>query len=451
MAVKSKSTFVCQSCGAIYPQWLGKCTQCGQWNSLVEEISTPENSTRRPHFETETPQPLDQVKLQDNARLTSGLQELDRVLGGGFVLGAVSLIGGDPGIGKSTLCLQISDYLARQGHPVLYVSGEESPSQIKLRANRLQAGHSNLFILSETHVQKIIEHIKKLKPQFVIIDSVQTLYRDEILSAPGSVSQVRECSALLWQFAKNHQLPLILVGHITKEGMIAGPKVLEHMVDTVLYFEGERHGAYRILRSIKNRFGSTHEIGIFEMTADGLKEVSNPSQLFLHEKSQDQSGSCVVATVEGSRPLLVEVQALVTPGAGGMSRRTVTGADPNRAAIIIATLEKKAGLHLGPQDIFINVVGGIKVLEPAADLGIALAIASSFKNIPIRSESIAIGEIGLTGEIRSVSHLEQRLHESHKLGFRQGLIPASQKLSKSLNHFQVEPIKDVAQALEYLE
>jgi DNA repair protein RadA/Sms len=434
---KTATVFVCQTCGTQYSQWLGKCNACGGWNTIAEELEVKESNakvvarTGSGKKIAAKPERIDQISTMAETRLVCGIREFDTVLGGGLVLGSVTLIGGDPGIGKSTLCLQISKKYADQNKKVLYVTGEESGAQIKLRAERLKALSPNLYILCETNVALINRHVESLKPDLFIVDSIQTVYRDEIQSAPGTVSQVRECAASLWQNAKDNVIPLLLVGHITKDGSIAGPKVLEHMVDTVLYFEGERHGHFRILRGIKNRFGSTNEIGIFEMKAEGLSEVLNPSEVLIHERPVGQAGSAIVATLEGSRALMVEIQALVTPTNAAMPRRVFTGIDSNRAAIIIAVLEKKCGLHLSGEDIFINVAGGLSVDEPAADLAIALAIVSSFRNIALDPSMMVAGEIGLTGEIRTVSQIDKRLSETEKLGFRSSVLPSGNKKSLS--------------------
>jgi len=451
---KSDIAFVCQNCGTPFPRWQGKCNSCGEWNSLVEElVTTPTKSALKKDSGTEVIS-ISDVDLKEVKRLPTGLSELDLVLGGGIVPGSVILIGGDPGIGKSTLSLQLAQILAKANHKIYYVTGEESLPQIRMRAQRLGSLNENLLVQAETKLEAITHQLKKLGKEIklLIIDSIQTIAREEIPSGPGSVAQIRECAHALSEVAKKNNFALVLVGHVTKDGMIAGPKVLEHMVDTVLYFEGERHGGYRILRAIKNRFGSTSEVGIFEMTSTGLKEVGNPSEIFLSSRNQSKlnpSGSIVIPTVEGTRPLLVEVQALVSSSSVGFSRRTYTGIDKNRADIMIAILEKKAGLILSGQDIYLNVAGGLYIEEPAADLGIALAIASSFKNKPISTHLAAIGELGLTGEVRTVSHFEKRISELKKLGFTHCIAPLGNKKG-----FQIIPgveisfVENIGDALE---
>lgn len=368
---------------------------------------------------------ISEVKREKEARLTTKIGEFDRVLGGGIVPGSLVLIGGDPGIGKSTLLLQTSAQIAKQKLSVLYVSGEESPQQTKLRADRLGIDEDSLFILAETNLHTISHYIKELKPSFVVIDSIQTIFKEEITSAPGSVSQVRECTMDLMRIAKTNHIPIFIVGHVTKEGAIAGPRMLEHMVDVVLYFEGERHHTYRIIRSVKNRFGSTNEMGIFEMKEKGLEEVLNPSEIFLEERSRGASGSTVVASMEGTRPVLVEIQALIAPSSFGNPRRMATGIDANRVPLIMAVLEKRVGLMLQNQDAYIKVAGGVKLDEPAIDLAIAISIASSFRDQPTNQEDIFIGEVGLTGEIRRVSRIEQRVQEAEKLGFKRVICSAN--------------------------
>ncbi|MBU0579585.1 MAG: DNA repair protein RadA [Candidatus Margulisbacteria bacterium] len=446
--VKTKSfvQYICQSCGGVSPQWMGKCPECGAWNTLVEEIAT-KTPTLQKSISENFPQALNQITIKDSFRFKSGILEFDRVLGGGLVEGSVILLGGDPGIGKSTLSLQIAAQLS-QDFKILYISGEESAQQIKLRAERLNIlTNDNLLLLNETNLFSLEKYIKEIKPALAIIDSIQTTFREDLPSAPGSVGQVRECAAYLTRLAKNIGSSLLFVGHVTKEGAIAGPKVLEHMVDTVLYLEGERHQQFRILRGIKNRFGSTNEIGIFEMQYRGLAQVKNPSQIFLQDRPKNTAGSVVVATIEGSRPLLVEIQALVSPAGVGIPRRTFTGVDSSRAAIVVATLEKKLSLHLYNHDIFINVTGGVYLDEPAADLGIALAIISSFKNIAIPADLIAAGEIGLGGEIRSVGQIEKRVAEAEKLGFKKFISALSYTNTKSINCYAV---KNIREALDIL-
>ncbi|MFC1517075.1 DNA repair protein RadA [Candidatus Margulisiibacteriota bacterium] len=445
--IKSAVKYVCQSCGSISPQWMGKCPDCGAWNTLVEEIFTKTPSALKEN-PVNRPQILAEVSLKDSLRFKTGILEFDRVLGGGIVEGSVLLLGGDPGIGKSTLSLQIAAKLSQQ-HKLLYISGEESVKQIKLRADRLNVlATENLLLLNETNLFSIEAQIKESKPTLIVIDSIQTIYREDIPSAPGSVSQVRESAAYLTRIAKQIGCSIIFVGHVTKEGAIAGPKVLEHMVDAVLYLEGERHQQFRILRGIKNRFGSTNEIGIFEMQYRGLAQVKNPSQIFLNDRPLNAPGSIVIATVEGSRPLLVEIQALVSSSGVGIPRRTFTGVDSNRAAIVIATLEKKLGLHLHDQDIFLNVTGGIYIEEPAADLGIALAIISSYKNKAIPADLISAGEIGLSGEVRSVGQIEKRISEAEKLGFKKFL--SSTKPAELSGKIKCLTIKNIQEATAFV-
>jgi len=412
---------VCQQCGYCSPKWLGKCPDCGGWNTFVEEIPFQKESVKEI---TVNPLPITEVDTIKLERIKIGLSELDRVLGGGLVLGSVILLAGAPGIGKSTLALQTLGQLVKKGLKVLYVSGEESTSQIKLRAERLDiSNNTNLFLLTENSLEHIIKAIEKIEAKIVVIDSVQTMFTQSLSSAPGSVSQIREVASHLVRIAKNSEVVMIIIGHVTKEGIIAGPKLLEHMVDTVLYFEGEKEHPYRMLRAIKNRFGSTNEIGVFEMEEKGLIEVRNPSEFFLSERPIDIPGSVVVPILEGTRPILVEFQALVTPSFLTMPRRTSLGIDPYRFNLLIAILEKRLGLNLGQQDIFFNVAGGIKVNEPAADLGIIMAIVSSFLNKTISPEWIFLGEVGLTGEIRGINQPEVRLKEAEKMDFKKCLLP----------------------------
>ncbi|MCX7572269.1 DNA repair protein RadA [Tumebacillus sp. DT12] len=425
---KYKSKFVCQDCGYESPKWMGKCPGCGQWNTMVEEVATtskPSAHGELHHLQTEPSKPskITEINTVEEVRQHSGTSEFDRVLGGGIVAGSLVLVGGDPGIGKSTLLLQTAHAIAKQGLRMLYVSGEESAKQIKLRADRLGALSDNLYILPETDLERIEAHIKLVNPNFLIVDSIQTVYRPGLQSAPGSVGQVRECTAFLLRIAKSLNIATFIVGHVTKEGAIAGPRMLEHMVDAVLYFEGERHNTYRILRAVKNRFGSTNEIGIFEMREGGLEEVTNPSELFLSERPHGVAGSCVVASMEGTRPVLLEIQALVTPSSYGTPRRMGTGLDHNRVSLIMAVLEKRMGLYLQSQDAYVNVAGGVRVDEPAVDLGIALALASSFREQLMRPTDVYIGEVGLTGEVRGVSRIEQRVREAMKLGFTRVIVP----------------------------
>ncbi|MGO9614182.1 MAG: DNA repair protein RadA [Dissulfurispiraceae bacterium] len=421
---KIKTTFQCQACGYTSPKWLGKCPDCGAWNSFSEERADPK-SLKSIFFEAgrSSPQPLSKITGGRENRNSIGITEFDRVLGGGLVNGAMTLVGGDPGIGKSTLLLQAASKISENMGTVLYVSGEESPEQIKLRAERLSIDSEKIVLYPETVVENIIRTAHDLKPYAMIIDSIQTIYTEELTSAPGSVGQIRESAGKIMFFAKKAQIPVFLIGHVTKDGAIAGPRVLEHIVDTVLYFEGDRGHPYRILRTVKNRFGSTNEIGVFEMSDKGLREIANPSELFLSERPLDVSGSTVIATIEGTRPLLVEIQALVSPTTFGIPRRTSMGVDFNRVNLLLAVLEKKAGIHFGGMDVFVNVVGGMKVIEPAADLGIIAAAVSSFRDIPIKPQKFLFGEVGLSGEVRAVAQGEGRLREAAKIGFKEAIIP----------------------------
>jgi len=427
---KRKTKFMCKSCGYESPKWMGRCPGCGEWNTMDEEVEIVQKGPRGAFQHTDNirqkAMPISAIETMDEPRIDTDLEELNRVLGGGVVPGSLVLIGGDPGIGKSTLLLQVSSLLANKGQRVLYISGEESIRQTKLRAERLGVASDELYIYAETDLSQIHETIASVEPQFVIVDSIQTVHHPEVTSAPGSVSQVRECTAELMRIAKTKNIAIFLVGHVTKDGQIAGPRLLEHMVDTVLYFEGERHHTYRILRSVKNRFGSTNEIAIFEMLQSGLKEVLNPSELFLQERSQGGgSGSTVVASMEGTRPILVEVQALVTPSSFNYPKRMATGLDQNRVSLLMAVLEKRIGMLLQAQDAYIKVAGGVKLDEPAIDLAVLMSIVSSYKDVAVGLADCFIGEVGLTGEVRRVSRIEQRVTEAAKLGFERAIIPAS--------------------------
>lgn len=408
---------------------MGRCPGCGGWNTMVEEVEVvlkgPRGAFQHSNTISQKATPIIDIETSDEPRIPTEMDELNRVLGGGIVPGSLVLIGGDPGIGKSTLLMQVSALLSNKGHRVLYISGEESMRQTKLRASRLGVQSPELYIYSETNLELINQTIEEVTPKFVIIDSIQTIHHPEVTSAPGSVSQVRECTAELMRIAKTKGIAIFLVGHVTKEGQIAGPRLLEHMVDTVLYFEGERHHTYRILRSVKNRFGSTNEIAIFEMVQAGLKEVSNPSELFLEERSYDAAGSTIVASMEGTRPILVEIQSLVTPTSFNYPKRMSTGVDQNRVQLLMAVLEKRMGLLLQAQDAYIKVAGGVKLDEPAIDLAVLTSIVSSFKDQAVKSTDCFIGEVGLTGEVRRVSRIEQRVQEAARLGFKRAFIPAS--------------------------
>ncbi|MGG0668521.1 DNA repair protein RadA [Lederbergia citrisecunda] len=426
---KRKTKFMCRDCGYESPKWMGRCPGCGEWNTMDEEVEIVSKGPRGAFQHTETVQqkamPISSIATTEEPRVKTELGELNRVLGGGIVPGSLMLIGGDPGIGKSTLLLQVSSLLANQKQRVLYISGEESIRQTKLRAERLGVASNELYIYAETDLAKIHETINEVQPKFVIADSIQTIHHPEVTSAPGSVSQVRECTAELMRIAKTQNIAIFIVGHVTKDGQIAGPRLLEHMVDTVLYFEGERHHTYRILRSVKNRFGSTNEIAIFEMLQSGLKEVLNPSELFLRERSQGGAGSTVVASMEGTRPILVEIQALVTPSSFNYPKRMATGIDQNRVSLLMAVLEKRMGMLLQAQDAYIKVAGGVKLDEPAIDLAVLVSIVSSYRDAAAGATDCFIGEVGLTGEVRRVSRIEQRVTEAAKLGFDKVVIPSS--------------------------
>lgn len=447
---KNKTIFVCNECGYESAKWLGKCPACNSWNTLVEEKIIGSLKTNEEKKEKAIPKSLNTVEKQDILRIKTGFDELDRVLGGGFVKGSLTLLGGEPGIGKSTLILQICDKIKADG-PVLYVSGEESAEQIKIRADRLKINNDNILFLGETDIDVVENSLDSIKPGFVIIDSVQTMYSDEITSAPGSVSQVREITARIMKMCKQKNITTVIIGHVTKEGNIAGPRVLEHMVDTVLYLEGERYFSYRVLRGVKNRFGSTNEIGMFEMENEGLAEINNPSSILISERDGNPSGSVVVVSMEGTRPILIELQALTTQSVFGIPRRNANGLDYNRLTLLIAVLEKKASLMLGTQDVYMNIVGGIKINEPAIDLGIVLAAASSFKNISIKDDIAVIGEVGLTGEVRAVNMIEKRIKEAEKLGFKTVIIPENnKKVLKDKFKLDIIGVKNIIDAMKYL-
>ena len=455
MVMKTKTVFSCQNCGYQSPKWLGRCPDCSSWNSFVEEDYTaPSTKTKeRTSLYKDGPVLLKDVEVKQGHRVKTDILELDRVLGGGIVAGSVVLIGGDPGIGKSTIALQISNQLTKQGVGVLYVSGEESVAQTKLRAQRLKAQkgkEADLYIVNQTDLSLIIEYIKKIKPSVVIIDSIQVMFEPTISSSPGSVSQVRECAGILTQLAKTTGTAIFIIGHVTKEGAIAGPRVLEHIVDTVLYFEGDKFSLYRILRAVKNRFGSTNEIGVFEMGASGLSEVKNPSEIFLSERPKDVSGSVVASILEGSRPLLVEVQALVSKSSFGYACRRAQGFDYNRSVLLVAVLEKRMGLCLEAEDIFINVAGGIKIEDPAADLAVAVAITSAFREQLVLADTLVLGEVGLAGEIRSISQVVLRINEAAKLGFKRCVLPRNNYKNLDYKNEAIElvPVSNLKEALE---
>lgn len=442
-----RTLFACQKCGCQSPKWLGKCPDCGEWNSMLEEPEMKSPASALPG-EAAKPLKLSQVTRNAEQRLHCGISEFDRVLGGGLVPGSMVLIGGDPGIGKSTLLLQASAHLANGDGAVLYVSAEESAEQIKLRAMRMGIAADNLYLLAETNVERITTHINAMKPATVVIDSIQTVFTAAIESAPGSVSQVRESAGRLMTLAKGSGVPIFLVGHVTKDGTLAGPRVLEHLVDTVLSFEGDGGHAYRILRAVKNRFGSTNEIGVFEMKESGLCEVRNPSELFLSERPTGVPGSVVVAALEGTRPLLVELQALVSSTSFGNPRRTTIGVDHNRLALLVAVLEKKVGLHLSGQDIFLNAAGGVRLNEPSADLGIVAVVASSHLDKIVNPQTVFIGEVGLSGEVRAVSQPEIRIREALKLGFTRCILPAGNLKQAKVKGIELVGVKSVNEALD---
>ena len=427
--MRSKTSFRCQSCGHEAPRWLGRCPDCGGWNTFREERVAPQSPQARGRpvplavATASQPTPLSKIQLLGEPRLCTGIGELDRVLGGGVVPGSVILIGGDPGIGKTTLLLQALPRLVAGREPVLYVSGEESPQQIKMRSERLDVHGEHLYILAETSLEDIVKRVQELQPAAVVVDSIQTVYTDHITSAPGSISQVQEVAAQLMSLAKRSGVPVFIIGHVTKEGAIAGPRLLEHIVDTVLYFEGDRGHSYRILRAVKNRFGSTNEIGVFEMKDSGLEEVSNPSELFLAERPGGSAGSVVVSSLEGTRPILVELQALVTPTGYAMPKRMANGLDINRVSLLLAVMEKRLGVHVSSQDIYVNVVGGFQIEEPAIDLGIVTAVISSLRDRPIDEGTLVFGEVGLGGEVRAISQAELRIAEAAKMGFKRCLLP----------------------------
>ena len=450
MAKGKKSVFFCQNCGHEEKKWLGQCPMCKEWNTFVEETISDGVSFSKTVSRAEVVT-LSSVKTDSEERTKTGIEELDRVLGGGIVPGSLILVGGDPGIGKSTLLLQVCQKLSQEKHQVLYISGEESLKQIKLRAMRMGEFTDELFLLCETSLNTIRGVIERRKPEIVIIDSIQTIYSEDVTSAPGSVSQVRESTNVLMQLAKGLNISIFIVGHVTKEGTVAGPRVLEHMVDTVLYFEGDRHASYRILRGVKNRFGSTNEIGVFEMRQSGLQEVKNPSEFMLNGKPEGASGSVVACSMEGTRPILLEIQALVCQSGFGMPRRTAAGTDYNRVNLLMAVLEKRIGLPLFNYDAYVNIAGGIKMNEPAIDLGIILAIVSSYKNKPIGDKVIAFGEVGLSGEVRAVSMPEQRVSEAKKLGFQTCIVPeVSVETVKNIKGIEIVGVKNISEAIQFV-
>lgn len=451
MAKGKKSVFFCQNCGHEENKWLGQCPMCKEWNTFVEEPVSFSKSASAKLIKDAEVVALKHVETDQEERIKTKIEELDRVLGGGIVPGSLLLVGGDPGIGKSTLLLQVCQRLCEDKHQVLYISGEESLKQIKLRANRMGEFTEDLLLLCETNLEIVKNVIQKRKPEVVIIDSIQTMYSEEVASAPGSVSQVRESTNVFMQLAKGLGISIFIVGHVTKEGTVAGPRVLEHMVDTVLYFEGDRHASYRILRGVKNRFGSTNEIGVFEMRQNGLVEVENPSEFMLNGKPENASGSVVACSMEGTRPILIEIQALVCSSNFGMPRRTAAGTDYNRVNLLMAVLEKRVGIHLSNYDTYVNIAGGIKMNEPAVDLGIVMAIVSSYKNQPIDEKTIVFGEVGLSGEVRAVNMPEQRVAEAKKLGFTTCIMPeVSREVVKNIKGIKIIGVKTINEALQVL-
>lgn len=449
---KIKTKYVCQECGYENSKWLGKCPECSKWNTFVEEIEDKRSKSNKEVFvidkSSSRPLNINSIETIKEQRFSTCINELDRVLGGGVVKGSLVLVGGDPGIGKSTLLIQVASNVANSGKKVLYISGEESASQIKMRAQRLGIQSDNLYIFAENNLSIIEAHLESVNPDLIIVDSIQTVFSPEITSAPGTVSQIKEGTSRFMKISKKMGISTFVVGHVTKEGSLAGPKVLEHMVDTVLYFEGERFNTYRLIRAVKNRFGSTNELGVFEMRELGLIELENPSKILIAEKPKDVAGSVIISTVEGTRPMLLELQALVSPTSFGIPKRTATGVDYNRVSLLMAVLEKRVGMQIQNQDVYINVVGGLKVNEPSIDLGIVMSIASSFRNIPIDGNVAITGEVGLTGEIRAVSFIEKRIAECKKLGFTKIVIPKSNyEAVKDVKGIEICPVDSVRQAI----
>jgi len=453
---KNKTKYVCQNCGYEQPRWLGKCPSCGEWNSFVEEMVIPEDNQKYKRglgadLGGSKISLIEDIKEVDVSRIKTNNSELDRVLGGGIVKSSLVLVGGDPGIGKSTLLLQVANTCSNQGLSVLYVSGEESPEQIKMRASRLNVGKGNLYVLSETNIDIISKYIKKEEPDILILDSIQTIYKPDVTSAPGTVSQVREITSEVLRMTKSRKMATFIIGHVTKSGNIAGPKVLEHMVDTVLYFEGERHFSFRVLRAVKNRFGSTNEIGVFEMRENGLNEVENPSEIFIEGRPKDAYGTVVSTSLEGSRPMLVEIQALVAYSPMGFAKQITTGVEKNRIALLVAILEKIVGMNIQSCDVFINVTGGIQLKEPAQDLAIITAIASSFKEKPIDFKTVVLGEVGLTGEVRGVGSIQNRVMEAQKMGFEKAIVPTANIVAaKEIKGIDIIGVSNVKEACDKL-
>jgi DNA repair protein RadA/Sms len=453
MKKNSRIIYCCQACGYQSPKWMGKCPDCGQWDTMVEQSapSGPAAAARRALSDRQKPVLIDEVPSEGEERTCTGVDEFDRVLGGGIIEGSLVLIGGDPGIGKSTLLLQVLQHLARSGRQVLYVSGEESTRQIKMRSRRLAPDAPGMYVVSEIDVDSVIDMAQEHKPHALVVDSIQTMFSKDAASAPGSVTQVREATMKLMVMAKQTGIPVFLIGHVTKEGAIAGPRIMEHMVDTVLYFEGDQNHVFRILRAVKNRFGSTNEIGVFEMKETGLEQVPNPSEVFLSERAKNAPGSVVTACMEGTRPILVELQALISLSGYGTARRTVLGLDHNRVSLLLAVMEKKLGLNVAGQDVFMNVAGGVKVSEPAVDLGIIAAVASGFLDKPVAEGMLLLGEVGLTGEVRGISHLQSRIAEVQKMGFSRCIVPKnSLKQVTGVSGIELTGIRRLAEVMDIL-
>ncbi len=448
---KLKTKWICQNCGYETAKYLGKCPDCGQWSTLVEEVV--ETSSKQQHtkiaMNDTMPCLINDITIDNSIRFSTGIEEFDRVLGGGLVQGSIVLLAGDPGIGKSTILLQTGRAICKGGRKALYVSAEESASQVKLRAQRLKVNSDSLYIYSQTNFEAIKHQIEELKPEILIIDSIQAVYTTDISSSPGSVSQIRECTNILMDIAKNKNITVVVIGHVTKEGNIAGPKVLEHMVDTVIYFEGDRYKSYRLLRCMKNRFGTTNEVGVFNMCDDGLHEISNPSEMFLNERTKNNTpGSVIIATNEGTRPLLIEIQALVGTTSYPSPRRVSNGIDYNRLLQILAVLEKRVGLNLSKQDVYVNVIGGLEIDEPAADLGVALAVATCARDVCVSPDTAIVGELGLSGEVRAINNIEKRIKEAEKLGFKKIIIPATNTVKKEdFKNIEIMPVHRLLEAI----
>ncbi len=448
--VKKKKRYICQNCGYRAIKWQGQCPDCNEWNTLIEEIIDPKEEKKEKKVKDIAIKKISQIKAGSETRIETGFGEFNRVLGGGIVPGSLILMGGDPGIGKSTLLLQAAYKVSQKQDKVLYISGEESEKQIRLRADRLDVLDSELYVLAETDLPSIVKNAKKLKPDLIVIDSIQTMNNPDLDSSPGSVSQIRESTNRLIKLAKKYGIPIFIIGHVTKEGAIAGPKIMEHMVDTVLYLEGEKHYAYRILRAVKNRFGSINEIGIFEMKSDGLEEVLNPSQVFISERPDDASGSVIIPCMEGSRPILIELQALVSSANFGNPGRMMSGVDSRRVSLILAVLEKKLGFQIQSEDVYVNIAGGLEIKEPAVDLGLVAALVSSFQDVVIDKDFAVLGEIGLSGEVRAVNFIRQRVNEASKLGFNKFIIPQNNYDDLENKSDQIFGVSNVEQALDLI-